>query len=212
MNLLPTLATLVIFTAIFLAVRIRWHRLSARTHKLCLAAASIFLILSALKLVTRWSPASETLTVLLEWARDLSYIFLMLLFTLVRPRWLSVPIAIVLILPVFAASLILPLGDIFNATPSTYADLGSNIQTVRTPFYKSDHNSGVDFIVYYRPPWMPLLRYRITSDRFVNTQCNASAAFAVLEPEPKPGRVIVRCPAWTPQAHYSGRVFSVPLH
>jgi hypothetical protein len=211
-NILPILATLVVFTVIFLAVRFRWHHLSARTHKACLTAAGIIFMLSALKPVTRWSPASDTLTALLEWARDLSYIFLMLLFTLVRPRWLSVPIAVVLILPIFSSSLILPLGDIFNAAPRTYADLGSNIQSVRTPFYRSDHNSGVDFMVYYRPAWMPLLRYRITGDRFVNTQCNASEAFAVLEPEPKPGRVIVRCPAWTPQAHYSGRILSTPLH
>jgi hypothetical protein len=211
-NLSPTLATLAIFTAIFLAVRQRWHGLSPRTHRICITAALVLLTFSALKSVAGWSYASDTLNTLLEWCRDLSFIFLMLLFTTVRPRWLSLPIAVILILPIFASSVILPLGEIFNSAPITYVDLGSNIQTVKIPFYKNEHNSGVDFVVYYRPAWMPLLRHRITGDRFVNTQCNASETFAILDLASKPTHVIVHCPAWTSQANYSGRVISVPLH
>jgi len=40
--------------------------------------------------------------------------------------------------------------------------------------------SGADIAVYRRLSWVPFLQRRVQGTRFFNTQCDASAAYAVL--------------------------------
>jgi hypothetical protein len=208
---LLTLVTLAIFTALFVFVRLRWRRLSLSTRKICIAVPVAILLLSGLRPIAHWEPASDTLTTLLEWCRDLSYIFLVLLFTLLRPRWLSMLIAFILIVPILSASILLPLGDIFNTAPAVTSNLGHNLQSVKIPFYRSQYSSGVDITVYYRPAWLPIIRHKVVSNRFFNTQCNTADTFAVLETTPQPTHILVRCPALTSYPSGDNQDLTVPL-
>jgi len=210
-NLLLTLGTLFILIAALIGLRLRWPRLSPRTRKACIAAALTLFTLSAISTVTHWRLASGILDSLLEWSRDLSYIFLVLLFTVLRPRWLTIPIAIILILPIFSASIVLPLGGLFAFGSDTVVDLGNHLRAETTPFASPQHASGVDIAVFYRMPWMPLLEKRVAGAHILNTQCNTAKSFVVIDRDP-PGHIVFHCPAWPGQPLSQDHLFLYPLH
>jgi hypothetical protein len=173
--------------------------------------AILFLVLCGLGSATGWSSTSITFNTILVWSSYLGYIFLVLLFTLLRPRWLSVTVAIVLILPILSSSLILPLGDIFDMTPATKVDLGHQVQSVTIPFVNAPFNSGADIAVYHRPAYMPFLRHRIFSARFYDTQCDTAELGAEVQSEPQPSRILIHCPALPSHSPDSAHVLNIPL-
>ena len=206
-----TLATLAVLTCGLVLLRLRWYRLSSRVRRACVAIAIFFLVLCGLGTATGWSSTSITFNSILVWSSYLGYIFLVLLFTLLRPRWLSVTIAIVLILPILSSSLLLPLADIFDMTPTTKVDLGHQVQSVTIPFVNAPFNAGADIAVYHLPAYMPFLRHRIFSARFYDTQCHTAELAAAVQSEPQPSRIVIRCPALPLQAPDSAHILKIPL-
>ena len=206
-----TLATLAVLTSGLVLLRLRWHRLSSRVRRACVAVAIFFIVLCSLGTATGWSSTSITLNTIVVWSGYLGYIFLVLLFTRLRPRWLSVTIAIVLILPILSSSLILPLGDLFDLTPTTKVDLGHQVQSVTIPFVNAPFNAGADIAVYHRPAYMPFLRHRMFSARFYETQCNTAELAAEVQSEPQPSRIVIRCPALPLQPQDSAHILNIPI-
>jgi hypothetical protein len=206
-----TLVVLGILTGVLIALRLRWLRLSLRFRAVLIGTVVLCMALSTLSTVTHWSTTSETANTLLGWARDLGYILFVLLFTLLRPRWLTVAIAIILIVPILSASIILPLGLLFDTSVPIRKDLGSQVQSVKIPF-SNPFNSGADIAVYHRPAHLPMLRYRIFSARFFETQCDTARLFAEVETGPNPQHVFIRCPAAPSAPPDSAHVLILPLH
>ncbi len=206
-----TLVVLGILTVALIVLRLRWLRLSPRFRTSFIGVVVLCVALSVLSTVTRWSTTSETANALLEWSRDLGYVFFVLLFTLLRPRWLTVAIAVVLIVPILSSSVILPLGLVFNTAAPIRHDLGYQVQSVRIPF-SNPFNSGADMAVYHRSPHLPMLRRRIFSARFFETQCDTARTYAEVETGPNPQHIFIRCPAAPSAPPDSGRVLIPPLH
>src|SRR3982074_3271480 len=109
MNLPLTFAALVALTGALVLLRIFWPRFAQRTRSLLLACACIVPTLYVIAAATRWSTSSLRWNAAFYWGFIASYEFLLILFTRLRPRWLTSIIAIILILPILSASVFLPL-------------------------------------------------------------------------------------------------------
>src|SRR5271170_3507847 len=108
-----TLAVFLLLTTAIVLLRIFWSRLSPRTRRALRLSAGTIFVLFFLSFVSRWGPSSDRLNSVFYWSALLSYEFFVLLFTHLRPRWLTATIAVVLILPLFSASVFLPLTGLF---------------------------------------------------------------------------------------------------
>lgn len=175
-----------------------------------IAGALIFPTLSALAAATHWSTASIRWNAALYWVSIASYEFLLILFTRLRPRWLTLTIAIILILPILSASVFLPLAALFNPPPVTTAVLGDHLISERTPWGSGPlATTGTDLTVYYQPAWAPFLHRRRRSARYFGGQCDAAGAYAVLQPDHE--SVLMCCPASPDQPPDSGHHLIVKL-
>lgn len=151
-------------------------------------------IIFGICMVTRWGAWSDRANYALYWLCIASYEFLLILFTRLRPRWLTSIIAIVLILPILSASIFIPLALFFATQPATADRLGNDIVSERVPWgFGSAETSGTDLTIYYEPNWMPLVRRRLVGSRYYGGQCDASAAYAVIQPSGHSVELI--CPA-----------------
>jgi hypothetical protein len=203
-----TLVTLALFTALIVVLRIRWGRLSSKFKRclliLCLVPVSLLLFSAA----TRLSTTSDRLNTAVYWGFVLGYIFFVSLFTLLRPVWFTSLIAIILILPLLSASAILPLAAIFSRQAHRTKVIGDGLITDLVPLDAVTRDgAGADIVIYRRISWAPFLRRREQGARYFNTQCNTSAAYAVLQPDGYHLQMV--CPA-TPGAA-NDRVMVVKL-
>jgi hypothetical protein len=205
-----TTATLALLTFAILLLRIYWLRVPATVRFYLICVAALLIVIHVLFTVTKWSSTSDHVNVLIKWLAIASYELLVMLFTRLSPRWLTSSCAVILLIPIFASSVLLPLTYLFDPTTNESTSLGSNL------FYQRLHwgddpsaNSGADIIVYYRPPLAPFLRHDLQHVFFNDQQCNAGAAFAVLGPVPK--TVLARCPHWPAQGSGTeDRLFTLP--
>jgi hypothetical protein len=205
-----TLALLGILTGALIALRLRWPRLSLRFRTSFIGFVLLCVALSLLSSATHWSTTSETVNAAMEWSRDLGYIFFVLLFTLLKPRWLTVAVAVVLIVPIVSTTPLLTLGDLFDTTVPIRKDLGDQIQSVKIPF-SNQFNSGADIAVYHRPAYLPMLRHLIFSAHFYETQCDTARVDAEVETGPNPRHVFIRCPASASAPPDSAHILTLPL-
>jgi hypothetical protein len=206
-----TILTLTLFTLAIVFVRIRWHRLSRRFKRclILLAAASIGLM--AIAALGRISTTSDHVNAAIYWSAVLSYIFFVVLFTLLRPRWLTSLIALVLVLPLLAASAILPLGAIFANLPHYTTPLGNGFVSDRVPIDAVTPNArGADFAIYHRFSWLPFVQRRHQGARYFSTRCDATAAYAVLQPDHV--HILMVCPALPGQPAEEGVSLIVTLY
>jgi hypothetical protein len=206
-----TLAALAALTTALLLLRIFWPRVPMRTQRVLTALAGVILILCAVTSATRWNPISPTLQALARWAAFASYEFFILLFTLFRPKRLTIPIAAVLILPILSASTLLPLGELFDSFPHATVRLDDHLFAVKTIIdRRSVAANATDLGVFYRTPFLPLLQRRVAATRFFDTQCNASASFAKIDPDRT--SVILNCPASPTEPSGAPVVERHPIH
>ena len=209
MHLQLTLALFAALTAALLLLRLAWPRLSHSTHRAILIVAGLALPLWPLSLLTRWSFTADRLDGLLTWAFIAAYELLVLLLTLLRPRWLTALIAFTLILPLLSASAFLPLTELFDRAPETSLRLGPNLYSQRVPWnFPRSNVSGTDLEIFYRPARLPLLQHRAQGARYYNTQCDANHAFATLQPDGL--HLQMNCPA-LPDQPGSARTLIVRL-
>jgi hypothetical protein len=210
MNLPLTFAALLALTIALVLLRFFWPRLSQRTKSLLIACACIGPALFAIVAVSGWSTSSIRWNAAFYWGCIASYEFLLILFTRLRPRWLTSIIAIILILPILSASVFLPLAAIFDPPPVTTAVLGDQLISERKPWGSGAvATTGTDLTIYYRPAWAPFLRRNRLSCRYFGSQCNAAAAYAVLQPDHK--SVLMSCPASPDQPPETAHNFVMPL-
>jgi hypothetical protein len=206
-----TFAALALLTVALILLRLRWAHLSPKTHEILIACACVALGLYAFSAVTRWSTSSNHLNAALYWFAVAAYEFFLLLFTLLRPRWLTTIIAVVLILPILSASPFLPLADLFDPAPHTIVSIGSNFISERTPWGTGTApSSGFDLVIYSHPSWTHVLRRRRQACHYFSGQCDASRASATLQPDGK--HVLMSCPAASNQQPGAGRSLVVKLY
>jgi hypothetical protein len=206
-----TFVGLAIMTGALILLRLRWTRLSSKTQKILVYCAFAALIFYALISVTLWSTSSTHLNAVFYWCAVAGYEFFILLFTLLRPRWLTSIIAAVLILPILSASPFLPLAELFNPAPHTIVSIGPNFISDLAPWGAGTApNSGFDLIIYSHPSWTHVIRRRRQACHYYSGQCDASKAYATLQPDGK--HVLMSCPAAADQPSAAARSLVVKLY
>jgi hypothetical protein len=194
-----TAAALALLTVAMVLLRIFWSRLAPRLRFFLIRASIAMIVLHALVLVTKWTTTSDRLNVLINWLAIAGYELLVLLFSRLSPRWLTLPSAIVLLIPLFAASILVPLTHLFEPASRKNLSLGDHLFYEVSPWSNAGGgNEGVDVLIYYRPPFAPFIRHKLQSIPFNDQECNSRAASAVAFPDKK--TVLGRCPNWPSQA------------
>ena len=205
-----TMAIFAGMTVMLILLRLSWCQLSPRMRRAVLIAALVALPLWPISAITHWSTSSDRLNNLLYWAFIAAYELLLLLFTLLRPYWLTSLFAFTLLAPLLSASAFLPLSDLFDRAPQPPTPLSSHLSSQLVPFiYPGSDITGADLEVYSRPAWLPFLQHKAQGARYYNTQCDAFHASAKLEPDGR--HLLMNCPAWSGQSPNTARILVVRL-
>lgn len=210
MHLPLTYAVLAVVGAGLLLLRWRWSTLSRGARHLLLSLAVTAIVIRMLEVALHYSPAFFRVDAMLSWVCIAAYGVLLVRFSLVRPRWLTLPVSVVLALPVCFASLVLPLTELFDRTPPAVVEIGNGFWSERRRIETSPVAvNGAEFDIYSRPAWAPFLRRQRETARLFDTQCNTSAMYAVL----LPGNRLVRvtCPDWPGHTPHMDHSAVVPL-
>ena len=193
-----TTAALALLTVAMLLLRIFWSRVPPRLRFLLIRASIAIIIFHGLFVVTKWTTTSYRLNVFINWLAIAGYELLVLLFSRLSPRWLTLPSTIILLIPLFASSILVPLTHLFEPASSKNLSLGDHLFYEVSPWSNAGGgNKGVDVIIYYRPPFAPFMRHKLQSIPFNDQECNSRAASAVAFPAKK--SVLGRCPNWPSQ-------------
>jgi hypothetical protein len=193
------LAALALLTVAMILLRIFWSRVPPRLRILLIRASVAVIILHGLFVVTKWNTTSDRLNVFINWLAIAAYELLVLLFSRLPPRWLTLPSTIILLIPLFASLSVIPLTRLFEPASRKNLSLGDHLFYEVSPWSNpGGGNKGVDVIIYYRPPFAPFLRHKLQSIPFNDQECNSRAASAVAFPAKK--TVLGRCPNWPSQA------------
>lgn len=193
-----TIAALALLTVAMFLLRIFWSRVPPRLKSILIRASIAMIVLHGLFVVTKWNTTSDRLNVLINWLAIAGYELLVLLFSRLSPRWLTLTSTIILLIPLFASSILIPLTHLFEPTSRKNLSLGDHLFYEISPWLNAGSgNEGVDVIIYYRPPFAPFIRHKIQSIPFNDQECNSRAASAIAFPAKK--TVLGRCPNWPSQ-------------
>ena len=188
-----TFAALALLTATMVLLGVFWERVPLRLRFFLPRAALALIIIHALFVVTKWGTTSSRLNVLINWLAVAGYELLVVLFARLPPRWLTFLSAAILILPLFASSIIEPLTRIFNLGKIDKIPITHGLYYKRVEWEASGNsNSGVDLEIYYRSPLFPFLSRKVQSQSFNSEQCDAFSA--VIQPGPDSETVLAHCP------------------
>ncbi len=158
-----TIATLALITLAMVILRFFWFRLPARLHGSLVYTAIAMILLRILFVASKWTTTSDRMNTILNWAAVTSYALIIVLFTLYRPKWLTTISAVILILPIFTSTIVLPLGRLFDPTTPDITSIGNHLLLEREPWDAdpAKQNTGIDLTVYYRPPLIPFMRHKV---------------------------------------------------
>ncbi|MCU1226561.1 MAG: hypothetical protein JWQ42_4654 [Edaphobacter sp.] len=207
-----TTVALILLTLTIILLRVFWFRLPAKLHHLLVYAAIAMILLRIAFVVSGWSTTSDRMNALLNWCAVAGYELMIVLFTLYRPKWLTTISAAILLIPVFASSILMPLTNLFDETTADIRSIGNHLIYERSPWEADPgtKSTGVDLLVYYRPPLAPFLRHKIQRAAFNNDQCNADVSFAAVEPDRKHLRF--HCPAAPSKPNGTAIDLILPIH
>jgi hypothetical protein len=195
MHIALTTAILALLTVAMLLLRIFWKGVPSRLSFGIIAVSMALVLLEAFFAATRWGTISDRLNIFIFWLAVAAYEFLVFFFSRLSPKWLTSLSAAILIIPVFATSIVLPLTELFDPSSYKSVSIGNNLFYEVKPWGNpGGGNKGADLIVSYRPPVAPFLRHKIRIIPFNDRECNSSAAVAV--PFPATKTLLGRCPAW----------------
>jgi hypothetical protein len=193
-----TIAALASLTAAMILLRIFWLRLPSRLRFFLIRASIALITLHVLFILTKWSTISDRLNTVINWLAIAGYALLVLLFSRLSPRWLTIPSTVILLLPLFAASILFPLARLFEPGSPRNIPLGNHLFYEVSPWANAGGgNAGVDVFIYYIPPFAPFLRHRIQVIPYNDGECNTSATSVTLLSNPK--AVLGHCPRWPNQ-------------
>jgi hypothetical protein len=206
-----TFAALAILTGALILLRLRWPGFSQKARSILIGSAGAALFLYLLMFATGWSTSSDHMNAAIYWTAVAGYELLLLLFTLLRPRWLTAIIAAVLMVPILSASPFLPLAELFNTASHTTVSIGPGFISDLAPWGNgTGPSSGFDLTIYSHPSWTRFFRRRRQASRYFNGQCDASKASATLQPDGK--HVLMSCPAAPNQRPDAARSLVVRLY
>jgi hypothetical protein len=193
-----TTALLALLTVAMLLLRIFWSRVPPQLRFFLIRASIAIIIVHGLFVVTKWTTTSDRLNAVINWMAVAGYELLVLLFSRLSPRWLTLPSTIVLLIPLFASSILVPLTHVFEEAPHKNASLGDNLFSEVSPWSNVEGgNKGVDVVIYYSPPFAPFFRHKLQTIPFNDQECDSFAASAVAFPAKKV--VLGHCPNWPSQ-------------
>jgi hypothetical protein len=193
-----TTAALALMTVAMLLLRIFWSRVPPRLRFFLIRASIAVIVLHGLFVVTKWTTTSDRLNVIINWLAIAGYELLVLLFSSLPPRWLTLPSTIILLIPLFASTILAPLTRLFEPGSPAKVSLGDHFFYEINPWSNAGGgNRGVDVVIYYRPPFAPFLRHKLQSIPFNDQECNSRAASATAVPAKK--IVLGHCPNWPSQ-------------
>jgi hypothetical protein len=195
MHIPITIAALTLLTAAMVLLRIFWIRLDYRLRFFLIRGSIGIIALHAFFAVSKWETSSGYVNVIINWLAIAGYELLVLLFSRLSPKWLTTFSAVILIAPLFASSILLPLTRIFQPGTIPRVPIGNHLY-YRVSRWSVDGaaNSGVDLDIIYSPPFLPFLSHKVQNQPFNTQECNAFASSALLGPTPR--TVIARCPHW----------------
>ena len=194
MHISLTFALLGLLTGAILLLRRSWWRMPVWLRRLLLGLAVVMVLFRFIFLVSQWSTVSTRFNALLIWTGVAGYEILLARFSLMRPRWLTIPSAVILLVPLLGSTLLLPLTRVFDWSPADISSIGEHYICEKSPWdTASIGNTGMDLVVFYRPPLVPFLRHVVQRSSFSDDQCDSAAASAVADPIRKV--VYFRCPA-----------------
>lgn len=193
MEIRLTIAALALLIAAMLLLRIFWARLPGRLRFLLVRGAIAIFALHMFFASTKWGTTSSYTNVIIGWLAIAAYVLLVLLFSRISPRWLTSLSAAILLAPLFASSVLLPLTAIFHPGSIPTVPIGNHLY-YKVSQWSNDGagNSGTDLDIYYRPPFAPFLSRKVQTQAFNMQECNAYAATASIGPLPK--TIIAHCP------------------
>jgi hypothetical protein len=199
MHLALTTAVLVLLTVAMLLLRIFWNGGPPRLRFGILMVSISLVLLQSFFAATRWGTISDRLNVFIFWLAVAAYEFLVLFFSRLSPKWLTMLSATILLIPVFASSIVLPLTELFDPYSYKTVPVGDNLFYEVKPWGNTGGGrTGADLIVSYRPPIAPFLRHKVRVIPFNDGECNSSAAIAI--PFPSTKTVLGRCPGWSSES------------
>jgi hypothetical protein len=209
MDIAITVVILVLLTVAVLLLRIFWLRIPSGFRAFLLRGAVAIIFLHLFFVATKWGMTSTRVNAIITWLAIAGYELLILLFSRLSPKWLTSLSAVILLIPLFAASSLFPLALVLQPDSIPRVPLGNHLFYKIEPWSSGAGNPGVDLNIYYTPPFAPFLSRRVGAQPFNTEHCNAFAAYALLGPEPK--TVIARCPYSPAQpAKSDDRIVHVP--
>jgi len=193
-----TTAALALLTVAMLLLRIFWSRVPPRLRFFLIRASIAVILLHGLFVLTKWTTTSDRLNVVINWLAIAGYELLVLLFSRLPPRWLTLPSTIILLIPLFASTILVPLTHIFDPASNTNVSFGDHFSYEVDPWTNTGGaNNGADLIIYYHPPFAPFFRHKLESIPFNDQECNSRATSATALPAKKV--ILGRCPNWPSQ-------------
>lgn len=188
-----TSAAIALLALALLPLRFLWPQLSERVRRrlprLVIAAFAIAL----LPHLTHWGTRWHLLNATLDWVALLCYLILLALFTRLRPRWLTTVSAIILFVPLFAASPMLRLAELFDAQARPVVRLTDRQVVERSRWdLQPMGNSGADFTLFREARWAPFLWHNEMLLRFTDADCDTSAIRFKVDPDQS--RALLQCP------------------
>lgn len=204
-----TIAALALLTVAMILVRIFWLRFPQRVRPILIGTSVIVIVLHVLFEATKWSTTSDRVNVLIDWLAIAGYELLVLLFSRVSPRWLTLPSAFILLVPLISSSVLLPLTALFQPGSQAKVLIADHLFYEVVPWANTGGgNAGVDIVIYRRSLLVPFLRHKLHAIPFNNQECNAYAAFATSLPA---NHFLGRCPYWPTQSNGTlDKIFPAP--
>lgn len=194
MYVLVTIAALGVVTGAIILLRFFWWRMPREFRAALLIVACISATLPVFMIVTRWETTSDRANTLLRWMAAAGYELILMRFSLMRPQWLTSICAVILVLPIFGASLLLPLTELFHRKHREKFNVGGSYYCERTPWDISGTEvPGVNLTIFYQPGFAPFLQHQVQVAAFNAVECEASAATASILPDRR--QVLFHCPA-----------------
>jgi hypothetical protein len=211
MRVLFTTAVLALLTLAIIMLRVFWSRVPPKVRAFLVRAGLVMILIHVAFAATKWSTTSERLNSIINWGAVAGYQLIIVLFTLQRPRWLTTISAIILILPVFASNILLPLGDLFKPVSPSITRIDSRYIYAKNLWNESgeNQNSGADLMVFYQPRFVPLRR-KVQRATFNDMQCSSSASSVSIDRARK--IIHFHCPALSTPAGSDPIDLLLPLH
>jgi hypothetical protein len=209
--MLSALTVLMILVSVTRAFKLRldWRQLSRRTKSALLSASGLLVAVYVSMLATGWATHSALVNVIVGSLAVGAYSLVVLLLTLFRPKLLFAGVALLLLLPVAAAFVVLPLSAYSQGQIKTEHVAGT-LFVEKIPWDEGAlGSSGTTLLIYETPRFVPFIRHNLVTVVFDDSNCVSTEAFAVLQPDLR--HVLARCPWYEYQQKEGFHEFLVPI-